>query len=408
MLDYIHALQKFAESCIGCGLCAKTDCGNYPGGEPFLGQVVQELLEGNEDHVHFPYTCALCNRCTVDCPKGLKAIDACKPARALILKKYPDLRNNYRHFRTDLKHNLFSMVKGLELGDISEMPLVEGERIGDSYADTTAFFPGCSLNAYAPQLSEASFEWLRNEKIASRKLNFCCGATFFDTGFFEEFAEFKARAAAYLESLGIKRLVIVCPHCGYELPQLLEDTNVELLRLPDLLVERGLGVPGVGTYSVHDACYDRLDGNFGSAVRKLMGHWEEHPLPHTGAHTICCGGGGMVSAYAPDYCEYRRNQRLAEMDSIDADVLISTCFSCVNSMQRGDASKPVRHYLELLFDIDIDWAKVYGGVDAMYRHPLANELLAGDDPMFSEASGKPDVPAIKPAIPPRPGKPNNM
>ena len=90
----------------------------------------------------------------------------------------------------------------------------------------------------------------------------------------------------------------------------------------------------------------------------------------------------MVSAYAPAFCEYRRNQRLAEIDAVESDVLVSTCFSCVNSMQRGDSAKPVRHYLELVFDIDIDWPEVYGTVDKMYADPKTQQLLASDELMF--------------------------
>lgn len=381
MLDYRAALQEFSDACLRCGICSQTDCGNYS--QPFtLGEVCQGVLDGTADYEHFPYTCALCNRCTVDCPAGLKAIDGMKPARALLLEQKPQLRPNYRHFRTDLRYNLFSMTQGVQVGDIESFEPVEGDLLGDVQADATAFFPGCSLDSYSPQLTVAAFEWLRNNKIASRKLNICCGATFFDTGFFDEFKTYKKAAVAYLESLGIKRLVIVCPHCGYELPQLLEGTSIELLRLPELMVEAGVKVPGSGTYSIHDACYDRLDQAYGKAVREMFSNWELAPLAHEGEHTICCGGGGMVSAYAPAYCEYRRNQRLAEIDAVESDVLVSTCFSCVNSMQRGQSTKPVRHYLELVFDIDIYWPDVYGCVSKMYKDPKADGLLATQEPML--------------------------
>lgn len=316
---------------------------------------------------------------------GLKAIDGMKPARAQLLSSNAELRDVYRHFRTDLRYNLFSLTQGEWKDDASLFELVDGDLLGDSTADATAFFPGCSLASYGPSLSDVAFAWLRSEGIASRRLNFCCGATFFDSGFFDEFALYRKGVVGYLESLGIKRLVIVCPHCGYELPQVLEGTDIELLRLPELMVERGVKIPGSGTYSIHDACYDRLDGAYGKAVRKMFSNWKLAPLAHEGANTICCGGGGMVSAYAPAFCEYRRNQRLAEIDAVESDVLVSTCFSCVNSMQRGDSSKPVRHYLELVFDVDIDWPEVYGTVSKMYADPQAQQLLLSDEPMFGFA-----------------------
>lgn len=381
VLDYLSALEEFSDTCIRCGLCARTDCGNYGDGW-CLGEVCEGILNGDSQYEHFPFTCALCNRCTVNCPVGLKAIDGMKPSRALLLSNKSELRPNYRHFRTDLRYNLFSMTQGVRKGDIEQFSPVEGELLEDDLADSTAFFPGCSLASYSPELTYAAFEWLRKEHIASRKLNICCGATFFDTGFFEEFKEYRVRLCDYLKSLNIKRLVIVCPHCGYELPQALEGCDIELLKLPELMVERNVKIPGTGTYSVHDACYDRLDGAYGKAVREMFSNWEPRPLAHEGENTICCGGGGMVSAYAPAYCEYRRNQRLAEIDSVESDVLVSTCFSCVNSMQRGQSSKPVRHYLELAFDVDIDWPEVYGSVNRMYADPKADGLLSDDEAMF--------------------------
>lgn len=384
MIDSSAALIDFADSCIRCGLCSKTDCGNYINGGPCLGEVCEAVSEDTGEFESFPFTCALCNRCTVSCPVGLRAIDGIKPARAALMGKYPHMGSSYRHFRTDLKYNLFSMMQGLQKGGITSCQLVEGTLLDDDLADSTAFFPGCSLRSYGPELTYASFAWLRDNKIASRMLNFCCGATFFDVGFFGEFEAYKQKACSYLKSLGIKRLIAVCPHCGYELPQLLDGTDIEILRLPELMVEKGLKVEGSGTYSVHDACYDRLDGCYGTAARHLMAGWTEVPLAHVRENTICCGGGGMVSAYAPDFCEFRRNKRLAEIDAVQSDVLISTCFSCVNSMQRGNATKPVRHYLELVFGIEIDWPKVYASVDAMYRHPLAGDLLEDSEPLFQE------------------------
>lgn len=379
-MDTKAQLEEFSEACIRCGMCAQTDCGNY-GAQTCLGDICDSLLSGSDEFSHFPFTCALCNRCTADCPLDLRAIDCLKPARAILLQQRPELRPNYRHFRTDLKHNMFSLLQSLDSDELGEAELVSGELMGTA-ADETAFFPGCSLNSYSPQLTQLAFDWLREQGIASRKLNFCCGATFFDTGFFEEFETFKKGAVAYLQGLDIKRLVIVCPHCGYELPQLLEGTGIELLLLPELMAQVGVRVPGNGSYSMHDACYDRYDGRYAAAVKALFEHWDLRPLEHSGRHTICCGGGGMVSAYAPAYCEYRRNQRLAEVDAVESDVMVSTCFSCVNSMQRGEASKPVRHYLELVFGHQTDWGEVYGRVDRMYSLPETHELLAGEEPLF--------------------------
>lgn len=382
-LDAAADAQAYADECIRCGLCAQTDCGNYAPDTPPLGDICASVLEGDETWRHFPYTCALCGRCTVSCPVGLEAARGMKPLRALILGRHPELRRNYRHFRTDLKDNLFSLMQGRAVGEPGTRHLVKGETGLGAYADETAFFPGCSLNSYAPAVTEAVSRWLREEGIAARTLSLCCGATFYDTGFYPEFETFRTRVQELLGVLGIRRLVLCCPHCAHVLPDLLDGTGVELVRLPDLLLERGVTSSFAGTLAVHDACYDRATGVFGKTVRQLFPQATLVALGHEGSESLCCGGGGMVSAYSPDHCTYRRTQRLAEVDAAAPELLLSTCFSCVNSMQRGKGSIPVKHYLELLFGVDVDWREVYRQVDALYADPAANGLLAGSEEMLT-------------------------
>ena len=182
---------------------------------------------------------------------------------------------------------------------------------------------------------------------------------------------------------GIKRLVITCPHCERLLPELLEGTGIELLRLPELLRERGKMADMGGSFTVHDSCYDREAGVYGDAARALYPHAQAVEMTHNRADTMCCGGGGMVSVYARDYCEYRRLMRLAEVDDAGADMCLSTCFSCVNSMQRSIREIPVRHYLEPIFGVEVDWPAVYASVDALYADPRTEGFYALREPVFA-------------------------
>lgn len=379
MIDPREAVQSFADECIRCGICTQTDCGSYANGEPSLGDICDSLLAGDETYEYFPFICALCNRCTVKCPVSLHAADASKPLRAMILEKKPELRETYRKFRTDLKYNLFSALRAKSAGDISSVAYIEGESGLGELADSTAFFPGCSLYAYSPELTSRVSEWLRDEKIAAYTLFVCCGATFYDVGFYEEFREYKKRMVAYLQERGIKHLIVACPHCNYELPDLLEGSDIDIVRLPDVLVEHGKVAASAERLSFHDACYDRDTGVFGDAARSLFPNAEIVPMPHERRECLCCGGGGMVSMYAPDFCTYRRNQRLAEIDSVGADRVLSSCFSCVNSLQRGIGNVAVQHYLEQVFDYTVDWNTVYSNVNELYANPDYEELCQSEE-----------------------------
>lgn len=384
MTDPREAVQEFSDTCIRCGLCTQANCGNYGNGEPCLGDICESLLGGEKTWEYFPFTCALCNHCTVKCPVGLHAANATKPLRALLLKEHPELRANYRKFRTDCKYNLFSALRAKSKGDVHDVTNIEGAADLGGDADHTAFFPGCSLFAYAPELTSRVSQWLRDEKIAAFTLYVCCGATFYDVGFFEEFETYRERVRAFLHKHEIEHLIVSCPHCNHILPEIIEGTGIDIVRLPDILVEHKMANDLEETISFHDACYDRDTGAFGNAARDLFCQATIKSMKHEREDCLCCGGGGMVSMYAPDYCTYRRNQRLAEMDEVGADRVISTCFSCVNSLQRGIGTVPMQHYLELIFDYSVDWNKVYASVDDLLADPEYEALCANEEPALSE------------------------
>ena len=138
----------------------------------------------------------------------LRAFNANKPMRALLLEQKPELRPLYRKFRTDMKYNLFSALRARNAGNIEDVVYISGEPDIDEQANHTAFFPGCSLYAYAPELTAKVAQWLRDEQIAAYTLTICCGATFFDTGFYEEFEAYRERAQAFFREHGIERIVL--------------------------------------------------------------------------------------------------------------------------------------------------------------------------------------------------------
>lgn len=155
-------------------------------------------------------------------------------------------------------------------GDITNVTYIQGEANLGEDANHTAFFPGCALYAYAPELTAKVSQWLRDEDIAAYTLTICCGATFYDVGFYDEYDAYRERVQAFLREKEIKRLVVTCPHCAHLLPQLIEGMEIEIVRLPDLLVERGMISQSTETIAFHDACYDRSAGFFGRAARSLF------------------------------------------------------------------------------------------------------------------------------------------
>ncbi len=228
------------------------------------------------------------------------------------------------------------------------------------------FFPGCTLTAYAPELVRATADYLRQAGEIDGLTALCCGNPLAIIGLPDRFEDYARAMDAHLAERGVRRIVSGCPNCHNALLRGQKmgfiDSRIEVRALPQLLVEMGARIPETRTvepkartFSVHDSCSDRRDGTFGSAVRALLPPGSCREMRHHGADSICCGSGGIVSYYDVTVCEARRARRMAEFRECGADCLVTACTSCANSMLRSDAEAPARHYLELLFGIEIDW-----------------------------------------------------
>ncbi len=381
--DANESVQSFADSCIRCGLCTQTNCGMFQDGTTTLGDVCEAILSGDTTHDSFPFACALCNRCIAHCPVDLRASDAMKPARSILLDKYPSLEGNFNKFRVENEFNFFTMMKSMYDGDESKVTKIVSKPTGNASADRTAFFPGCSLFAYAPRLVEKTFNWLREKGYASHVVTVCCGAPLDLGGFADRYNAHMDGLLNWLKDQGIDSLILVCPDCNEHFEEPLQRHGFNKIMLPDVLLKEGMVIEGGKKVAIHDSCYDRFSGEIGKSVRKLLANSEIVKLPHEYRDALCCGGGGLVSGYAPDMCDYRRLLRLQEFDALDLDYVVSACFSCVNSLQRSADKTKVYHYLELLFDEEIDWDKAYERVGKYFGDPKYQQICEQSDLMFS-------------------------
>lgn len=377
-----NAVQSFANTCIRCDLCAQTDCGMFQGDVSNLGEVCDAILCNNTQFDSFPFACALCNRCVAHCPVQLHASDAMKPARSILLQRYPALEDKFNKFRVENEFNFFTVMKSMHDGDEHKITKITRKQIDDEHAKHTAFFPGCSLFAYAPELTQKTFDWLCEKKYASNLVTVCCGAPLDLGGFFQRYTEHIEGLVAWLKENEINSLILVCPDCNEHFEMPLKQAGIQKIMLPEILLQENMLIPGCAKTAVHDSCYDRFSGKIGSDVRKLLANNEVFELPHEYCDSLCCGGGGLVSGYAPDMCDYRRNMRLAEFDATCVDYVVSACFSCVNSLQRGMDKTKVFHYLELIFDEKIDWDKAYERVTKFFADPQYQNLCKNSKRMF--------------------------
>lgn len=358
--------QDAVNTCIECGLCEQVQqegCGSPAGmWGPFAAHLIEQAKQGaiDADTERLLFTCALCDNCTSHCPVDIKAALIAREGRAVFHELNPTAAATWRPMHIDLAGNSFSKLRSVR-------HITYPEALDESTTSCpSVFLPGCTLCTYSPELTHAVTQFLLEAGQIQGITTHCCGNPLWAIGLAQ-------RCITYAESLnerfvahGVTRVIAACPNCYRALVQGraegLVDARIAIEALPQVLVDEGMHItqdrmlePNAQTFSVHDSCPDRALGVFGEAVRNLLPANSCIEMQHTGPDAICCGSGGVVSPYNVDVCVERRSRRLEEFNACGADCMVTSCISCSNSILRANSQAPVRHYLELLFDVPIDW-----------------------------------------------------
>ncbi len=239
------------------------------------------------------------------------------------------------------------------------------------------FFPGCSLLNYGLPLVQSVYDLLHGAGQVEGLSLLCCGLILRyepdgKTVRTSYEGQFRERVAA----VGVRRIVAACPNCVSALRAMLSKDErtaaVEVVALPQVLVKLGYrvdaevarrmlaaeveeGLPLL--FSVHDSCPDRATGEFADGLRALMPSDLIVDPEHNRAHSQCCGSlvratGNFAAADA------QAKKRGEEAVAAGASGIVTACVSCTFQLTMAQHAVPVFHYLELLYDWRIDWARV--------------------------------------------------
>lgn len=181
----------------------------------------------------------------------------------------------------------------------------------------------------------------------------CCGQMGFNAGYRDEA---KAVARQFMRAFRDAE-VIVAPSGScvamvrHFYPQLFENdpaSYAEIARLSNITWELtefivdGLGVSDVGTVldrpvraTIHDACHGLRGLNIQQQPRTLLGHVQNLELvPLPGAEQ-CCGFGGLFAIKMPDISGAMLNDKIRNIDSTPADMIVTCDASCLTHMNGG-------------------------------------------------------------------------
>lgn len=223
--------------------------------------------------------------------------------------------------------------------------------------EQTVFMPGCSLRKIAPDLDEKAYAWLKHHNLCSSRYNGCCGQPYNLRGKADKYLAVVTKLSKRLSKANITAIITACPNCYYSLKESFSalGSGVKMYALPEILVAYGCaieeqeGLEGA-RYTIHDSCPDREGAVFGDAVRSLMRNLNVVEMEHHQKTALCCGAGSEFIDLDFDEKLVQASIRLAEAETIDADVVVTACASCTFTLCAAESNLPACHYLSLLFD----------------------------------------------------------
>ena len=365
ILGKLDAVQlHFLEDCVGCAACAPA-CPYYPVGEEYgpvekaeharhmyrkeatiLGKLLGPLMNAKKpskpEHldmlVELVYRCTNCGACYVNCPFGIDSGAIIKGLLAPLVSKAGRLPVLMAVFEAVERKRVFMKIPALRQiwEDVMKKaeqaigkPLPYEKKGADYYLMVTLadamFYPGAVIGAMKI-LEKAGLNWtLSREPLAFRPP---IGAV---VGFSDSAKEVMGFVNEAIESLGVKNVVVldggfVYPWMRFQLPKVLgKRPSYKVLHITELVVQllregRIRLKQTEEPVTWHDPCQlARRSGVTVEPVEALKAASKGFRLlPHHGAESYCCGGGGGIGCLSMQMIEM-----MAKLMGVDPSMMLS-------------------------------------------------------------------------------------
>ena len=384
LLNCSDTYRAFLGTCTQCGHCTKA-CSSLTTADMTLGEIARAMLSAeresatreelalsiamNPSLVQAVRGCFFCTSCKNTCFAHNDVCDLIYHARVDFLNLGLIERDSYSSVLVDQEWDIFTAYRaiyGIGYADLTRHIGEEGEMIESDY--DVAFFPGCALAAYGPELTREIFSTLDELGGAATMIDHCCGSSLKSAGFFERAETLCDRNAQEIKTSGAKTLVCVCPGCANDMKKALarEGVDVEVVLLSDYLSTHGFvtkrELPDT-PLCLSKSCQDR-DGTYLESTCAALGIDASTPSIFHG----CCGAGGAVNSFDPNRQAFQADSKLSFAP--DGSTVVSMCPTCTYTyaLRLMNAPRNVsnKHYAELLFENQFDWPVVFTQLAGMY------------------------------------------
>ena len=384
LLKCSDAYWRFSGQCTQCGHCEKA-CDNLTAAGMTLGEIANALLahereaESADDLrariaadgqlTQAVRGCFFCTSCKNTCFAHNDVCDLIYSARVDFQELGLIPRDAWASVLVDQEWDIFTAyraVHGIWYTDLTRH-IATQDHAAESGFDV-AFFPGCSLAAYAPELTREIFATVEELGGKVTMIDHCCGSSLKSAGFFERAEALCDHNSEEIAQSGAKQLVCVCPGCANDMRKALARAgmDVEVVSLSAFLADHGFEpkhpLPE-GPICMSKSCQDR-DGSYLEETCKVLGIDPETPSIFHG----CCGAGGAVSAYDPDRQARQADGKLSFAP--DGSTVVTMCPTCTYTyafrLMQAPRDVANKHYAELLFDSQFDWDTVFGQLNGMW------------------------------------------
>ncbi|MGB3715609.1 MAG: (Fe-S)-binding protein [Candidatus Promineifilaceae bacterium] len=351
--ELIELTGGTAASCYQCGSCtANCPWGLVSEETVSVRSMIREAQLGlplNEANLWLCTTCAFCE---AYCPRGVKISDVILGLRQIAWHDRetppgsPSLLwsvywNNNPWSQPPSQRSIWAKKLGLHYYDPAEHDVL--------------LYVGCT-SAYdrrAQLIAKAIVHLLRAAEVPFGVLQDdepCCGEAVLSLGHQLYFQEVSQHAAKILDEKGVRRMVVISPHCydAFKNQNQFMNGRIEVTHYTSFLAELidsgqlKLSRPLDGTVTYHDPCYLARHNQELLAPRKIL---ESIPglnleeMERSGENTLCCGAGGGRMWMETDPGMRFSDLRVHEAMATGANLMATACpfcLTCLEDSMKGD------------------------------------------------------------------------